>query len=94
MKLWPKDKNITCGQGHRAAWIVEERTGIQPLTPGHKSVWSDQLAGERRCESISVGSLGLWAWQEALKACLSLTCLRSNCVCHSSTDEMFGKSRL
>lgn len=67
MKLWPKDKNITCGQGHRAAWIVEERTGILPLTLGHKSVWSDQLAVERRCESISVGSLGLWAWQEALR---------------------------
>ena len=23
MKLWPKDKNITYGQGHRAAWVVE-----------------------------------------------------------------------
>lgn len=26
-KFWPKDKNITCGQGHRAAWATEEKMG-------------------------------------------------------------------
>lgn len=91
MKLWPKDKNVTYGQGHRAAWVIAQRAGILPVTLGHSfsGLTSLQLKGEVRTSLL--GSLACGLGRQLSR---KFKWLRPNCLCYRSMDERFGKNKL
>lgn len=93
MKPWPKYKNITRGQGHRAAWATESLTGVLPLTLGHSfpGLTSSQLRNDVGTwplpHSSALRPVG-WAggFQESSRG------LGQPVYATENTDEVFGKS--